>query len=156
MNGSQATAAAPTASTKSRMCGKRGLHGEDLRGLTFAAMSPTTQSRFGKLFPMLPPARYEMSGTGSVENLMRLGAEMGLNIAASAAPALPKDGPNDQESGIPALYTYFGQFIGHDITFDPSSSLQKINDPDAVVDFRTPAFDLDSVYGRGPSDQPYM
>ena len=48
---------------------------------------------------------------------------------------------------IPAGYTYLGQFIDHDITFDPASSLQKQNDPDALVDFRTPRFDLDSLYG---------
>jgi hypothetical protein len=30
------------------------------------------------------------------------------------------------------------------------------NDPDALTDFRTPAFDLDNIYGRGPDDQPYM
>jgi hypothetical protein len=68
----------------------------------------------------------------------------------------PKDGKDDEEAGIPALYTYLGQFIDHDITFDPASSLQKANDPDALIDFRTPAFDLDNVYGRGPDDQPYM
>src|SRR6185437_15636315 len=53
-------------------------------------------------------------------------------------------------------YTYFGQFIDHDLTFDPASSLQKQNDPDALVDYRTPRFDLDNVYGRGPDDQPYL
>ena len=26
----------------------------------------------------------------------------------------------------------------------------------ALVDFRTPRLDLDSVYGRGPDEQPYM
>jgi hypothetical protein len=36
------------------------------------------------------------------------------------------------------------------------SSLQRQNDPDALHNFRTPRFDLDSLYGRGPSDQPYM
>ena len=68
----------------------------------------------------------------------------------------PKDGKDDEESGIPALYTYLGQFVDHDITFDPMSSLIKQNDPDALTDFRTPAFDLDDVYGRGPDDQPYL
>jgi hypothetical protein len=62
----------------------------------------------------------------------------------------------DENPIIPAGYTYFGQFIDHDLTFDPNSSLQKQNDPDAIEDFRTPRFDLDSVYGRGPDDQPYM
>jgi hypothetical protein len=57
---------------------------------------------------------------------------------------------------LPAGYTYFGQFVDHDITFDPVSSLTRQNDPDALVDFRTPKFDLDNLYGRGPQDQPYM
>jgi hypothetical protein len=68
------------------------------------------------------------------------------------APAGPPAGNAD----IPSGYTYLGQFIDHDITFDPVSSLQRQNDPDALHNFRTPRFDLDSVYGRGPSDQPYL
>jgi hypothetical protein len=79
-----------------------------------------------------------------------------LGKAMSADFDPPKDGQDDEESGIPALYTYFGQFIDHDITFDPASSLQKQNDPDALTDFRNPALDLDNVYGRGPDDQPYL
>lgn len=67
---------------------------------------------------------------------------------------IPIDTPDPEESGIPALYTYFGQFIDHDITFDPVSLLTKAQDPDGLVDFRTPALDLDNVYGRGPGDQP--
>ena len=64
--------------------------------------------------------------------------------------------PGDENPIIPAGYTYFGQFIDHDLTFDPNSSLQKQNDPDATEDFRTPRLDLDSIYGRGPDDQPYL
>ena len=65
-------------------------------------------------------------------------------------------GPPKENETIPSGYTYLGQFIDHDITFDPVSSLQRQNDPDALHNFRTPRFDLDSVYGRGPADQPYM
>ena len=57
---------------------------------------------------------------------------------------------------LPAGYTYFGQFVDHDITFDPVSSLTRQNDPNALTDFRTPRFDLDSLYGAGPADQPYL
>src|SRR5439155_1658736 len=60
------------------------------------------------------------------------------------------------DPGISAGFTYLGQFIDHDLTFDPASSLQKQDDPDALVDFRTPRFDLDCLYGRGPDDQPYL
>lgn len=62
----------------------------------------------------------------------------------------------EENAGVPAGYTYLGQFIDHDITFDPASSLQKLNDPDALVDYRTPRLDLDCLYGRGPDDQPYL
>ena len=60
------------------------------------------------------------------------------------------------DSRIPAGYTYFGQFIDHDITFDPTSSLQRRSDPSGLRNFRTSRLDLDSVYGRGPDDQPYL
>ncbi len=60
------------------------------------------------------------------------------------------------DSKIPAGYTYFGQFVDHDITFDPASSLVRQNDPNMLHNFRTPRLDLDNVYGRGPHDQPYM
>jgi hypothetical protein len=33
---------------------------------------------------------------------------------------------------------------------------QQVNDPDALTDFRTPRYDLDSLYGRGPDDSPYL
>ena len=57
---------------------------------------------------------------------------------------------------IPAGFTYLGQFIDHDITFDPVSKLDQIVDPFALVNFRTPRLDLDSVYGSGPVAQPYL
>lgn len=65
----------------------------------------------------------------------------------------PSQGDNP---GLPAGYTYLGQFIDHDITFDPASSLLRSNDPDALYNFRTPRFDLDSLYGEGPDDEPFL
>ncbi len=66
------------------------------------------------------------------------------------------DGPDTEENlYVPAGYTYFGQFVDHDITFDTTSSLdpRSIDEP---TNLRSPRFDLDCVYGGGPSDQPYM
>jgi len=102
------------------------------------------------MFRSLRPAHFGRTDAETISNLAALGSAMSSDFDP------PKDGPDEEESGIPALYTYFGQFIDHDLTFDPASSLQKQNDPDALVDFRTPAFDLDNVYGRGPDDQPYL
>jgi hypothetical protein len=102
------------------------------------------------MFRALPTATFGQTESDNVANLKTLADAMTADLDK------PKDGKDEEESGIPALYTYLGQFIDHDITFDPASSLQKQNDPDALVDFRTPALDLDNVYGRGPADQPYM
>ena len=57
---------------------------------------------------------------------------------------------------MPAGYTYLGQFIDHDITFDPSSRLDDETPPTALRNFRTPRFDLDSLYGEGPLDEPFL
>ena len=125
-------------------------HGAPIRGLMSAKNSPLFQGRFGRLFRSLAPAKFGATEGENVANLTKLGQAM------SAGFDPPKDGKDEEESGIPALYTYLGQFIDHDITFDAASSLQKQDDPDALTDFRTPAFDLDNVYGRGPDDQPYL
>jgi Animal haem peroxidase len=125
-------------------------HGKPLRGLMSTPASAVFQGRFGRMFRSLPAAKYGRTDDESRAALMKLGAAMTSSFDA------PKDGSDAEESGIPALYTYFGQFIDHDITFDPMTTLIKHSDPNALTDFRTPAFDLDNVYGRGPEDQPYL
>src|SRR5277367_6093145 len=125
-------------------------HSTPIRGLMGTKNSPLFQGRFGRLFRSLPPAQFGKNETENLKNLAALGNAM------SATFDPPTDGKDPEESGIPALYTYLGQFIDHDLTFDPASSLQMQDDPDALTDFRTPAFDLDNIYGRGPDDQPYM
>lgn len=65
-------------------------------------------------------------------------------------------GIKSQDSVLPAGYTYFAQFVSHDLTFDPSTVNQRRLDPRYLEDYRSPRFDLDSVYGRGPDDQPYL
>ena len=60
-----------------------------------------------------------------------------LKLAASMGPA---DDPNPK---VPAGWTYFGQFVDHDITKNTEEDKNS----------RTPFFDLDSVYGDGP-DRP--
>ena len=63
---------------------------------------------------------------------------------------------DDENTAIPAGYTYLGQFIDHDLTFDPASSLQRQNDPDALRRLPHAALRPRLVYGRGPADQPYL
>jgi hypothetical protein len=109
------------------------------RGQDAVPRSPLFEGRFGRLFRSLPAPR------PSREALIALGKAMA-----------DKAGPSADNDKIPAGYTYFGQFVDHDITFDPLSQLSKFNDPDALVDFRSPRFDLDSLYGQGPSGSPFL
>ena len=127
------------------------------RGLAGTASSSATTGRFGRMFRSVPV--YEHADA----SLVKLGQAMvqDLEDGRLDKPLGEEDDDEntallDGELRLPAGYTYFGQFVDHDITFDPVSSLTRQNDPDALTDFRTPRFDLDSLYGRGPADQPYL
>ncbi|MGJ7610563.1 MULTISPECIES: peroxidase family protein [unclassified Variovorax] len=67
-----------------------------------------------------------------------------------------KDGPDPEENIlVPAGYTYFGQFVDHDLTFDSTSTLDPASGS-TPTNLRTPRFDLDCLYGDGPDAQPFM
>ena len=120
-------------------------HGTEPRGLMAVLRSPLFEGRFGRMFRNLPPF------LPSNEALDALARQM-----VEPEPQPGQDDTTGDNPDIPAGFTYFGQFVDHDLTFDPTSQLQRDNDPEALVDFRTPRFDLDSVYGRGPDDQPFL
>ncbi|HEX5895986.1 MAG TPA: heme peroxidase family protein [Thermoleophilaceae bacterium] len=95
--------------------------------------------RFGQLFPGLLPC--ELSD-GAIDEIV---AWMGDKTRSRAA-----------NPRIPAGFTYLGQFIDHDITFDPTTTLNANVDAEFLINFRTPRFDLDSVYGAGRVVQPFL
>jgi Animal haem peroxidase len=158
-------------------------HGaKPLRGLAPTHQSTIAGSaKFGRMFRWLEPAQ---QGTTAgeilqIEDMMQALAKLMVteefqeNVKGQTfkkrlakygirSPGNTPDAPimlrekADENPAIAAGYTYFGQFVDHDLTFDPASFLQQLNDPNALVDFRTPRFDLDCVYGRGPADQPYL
>jgi hypothetical protein len=158
-------------------------HGaKPLRGLETTNLSTIGTAKFGRMFRWLEPAFSPKDGDeqNKLKTLMTsiatqmVTTEFSSNILGEAgdgkvgkfgkaandtntpdAPLTVRE-KADENPTIAAGYTYFGQFIDHDITFDPASSLQQTNDPDALVDFRTPRLDLDCLYGRGPADQPYL
>jgi hypothetical protein len=119
-----------------------------VRGAGQMTRSPLFEGRFGRMFRRLSPAIFSEAALHELATVM---------IAEAEAEPTPETEVDDEENqGVAAGFTYLGQFIDHDLTFDPASSLMKQNDPDALVDFRNPQFDLDNIYGRGPDDQPYL
>ncbi len=96
--------------------------------------------------------------------LNELGAPGGLMDAAdrlSEGPVRlitnPELSPNNRDNpALTAGITFLGQFLDHDVTFDATSRLAEATDPEDIENERTPAFDLDSVYGGGPTGSPHL
>jgi hypothetical protein len=57
------------------------------------------------------------------------------------------------ESQMPAGFTYLGQFVDHDLTFDKTTVMLGQNiSPAQLLQARSPSLDLDSLYGAGPTE----
>ena len=132
------------------------IHGSEPRGSKRVPLSPISEGRFGRMFRRLRPATEYSDDqlTALAEQMREPEPTPGGTPGGWGHPGAPaEDGDNP---AIASGYTYFGQFVDHDITFDPTSQLGRTNDPDALRDFRTPRFDLDSLYGSGPADEPFQ
>ena len=83
-------------------------HAVPARGLDLLdVINPSKQAdtvnfgaRFGRMFADLPAATFGKTEGEVFKNLEFLAAKMVASFDA------PKDGPDDEESGIPSLYTY--------------------------------------------------
>ncbi len=75
-------------------------------------------------------------------------------IALATAVTAEGAQPDSANPTIPAGFTYLGQFVDHDLTMDRTATQlgDDVNLGD-LVQGRSPALDLDSVYGRGPGDR---
>ena len=62
----------------------------------------------------------------------------------------------DNPKGTTAGVTFFGQFIDHDLTLDNEPQPTDTVDVEGLVNGRSFALDLDSVYGGGPKQSPQL
>ncbi|WNV88207.1 heme peroxidase family protein [Umezawaea sp. Da 62-37] len=79
---------------------------------------------------------------------VRTDEEVRIALATALTAGVPQS-----DSTIPAGFTYLGQFVDHDLTMDRTEALlgDDVNLGE-LLQGRSPALDLDSVYGRGPDD----
>ena len=126
--------------------------------MAFGGLAPpllhAAPSMFGRLFPTLPP--YAAPTDAALDALTCGAGTGGVLCALAVPPALsgplfdPNADADDNPDKVASFFTYFGQFLDHDMTLDllplPSTSV----DPTTIQNFRDPRLALDSLYG-GPS-----
>lgn len=105
------------------------------------AKTADTSSMFGEIFSTLPALDTQTS-----QELADL-AQLQLDPNADA---------DNNPTGLLSGFTYFGQFVDHDLTRDTSPSPTAFVDPTTLPNQRTFKFDLDSVYGGGPTVSPQL
>jgi hypothetical protein len=117
--------------------------------LPFAFATVLEKTAFGYMFEQLQnPESLLPKSKKTRDDLIQLGITMSEKGEDSAF-----------DSATPSAYTYFGQFVDHDITMEAASNeIVKLNDQNLeplpaetisqkIKNTRTPKLDLDSVYG---------
>ncbi|RKH71281.1 peroxidase family protein [Corallococcus aberystwythensis] len=103
-------------------------------------------SDFFRMFPDLAPSLF------NVEDLRLLTLPGGPMDVANLGVGVPQDNPT-----IPAGYTFLGQFLDHDLTFDVYSDINgRDTQPNQTRNAITPTLDLGNVYGRGPVQDAFL
>lgn len=108
-------------------------------------LGETVGGRELALAEVAPPFRFSRMGPSGVNRQLQ---EAG---ARKVADAMVADGGGS--GPIPAGFTYLGQFVDHDLTFDKTNVMLGENvTPALLIQSRSPSLDLDSLYGGGPND----
>ena len=116
-----------------------------------------TLAMFGRMFPQLPAFAPDPDTSTSLADLAQLADSM-----------LEPGGGVDTTHG--AIYTYFGQFVDHDITLDlqpqpadffsfaKDTARSPLLDPggNIVYDYESRKLNLSQIYGGGPSVSPQL
>lgn len=102
--------------------------------------APLGGARYARLFPDLAPLEVD---------------ERALHAVGAAGGPCECDAENEPLGSVAAGWPFFGQFVAHDITAD-RSPLTPHADVSRVRNFRSPAANLECVYGDGPVGSPFL
>jgi hypothetical protein len=127
-----------------------------------SAYAQTSPQVFGRMFPNLPPSSPATDPVrAALRDIGRPGGILDARDDLAAGPVqlvadLKLSRNNLNNDSHTAGTTFMGQFLDHDMTFDTTSPLGVPTPPEQIANARTPSFDLDSVYGAGPSGSPQL
>jgi Animal haem peroxidase len=117
---------------------------------------------FSRIFPGLPS--FAPQTDDAREQVKKLGVKGGVIDAADLLtdpiqsilnPAVFS--PNNPDNpNMTAGVTFFGQFLDHDLTLALRPPILDNTNPRQTTNFRTAEFDLDSLYGNGPTGSPEL
>lgn len=118
------------------------------------ALGAASVDDFSKMFPGLPSFEAGQNTADLLHRLQQLASKGGPMDALDPTvtitnPLAGNDAGRNPDNLNPDMtvgFTFLGQFLDHDITFDPAA----LKDPPESPNLRNPFLDLDSVYGRGP------
>src|SRR6266480_3004502 len=144
--------------------GTVGAVGSDVAQGTTAsgAAASTSPLFFGRIFPQLPAfAQPSDAITAALRDIGKPGGYLDAKDDLAAGPVLlitdPSKSINNPDNPThTAGTTFMGQFMDHDVTFDTTSTLGTPTEPTTSRNSRTPVFDLDAMYGGGPSVSPQL
>ncbi|GIH08836.1 ovoperoxidase [Rhizocola hellebori] len=131
-----------------------------------AAIAATQPDRFGRMFPNLPSFMTTTQPNfqrvvDALTDISQFGGFLDAKdplgrgpIELITDPAANVNNPNNPTHT--AGTTFLGQFLDHDMTFDAASRLTVPTEPLTSVNTRTPALDLDTLYGFGPTASPQL
>lgn len=139
-------------------------HGaKEMRGMNAPAQEsketakiPFVGSRFGRMFRLKQAPSDQSQVKGNDREAAAAAPQHNEQEVKDFGSTMGGALGNIHNARIPAGFTFLGQFVGHDVTFDPTSSREQKTDLSAVRNYRTPALDLDSLYGSGPAVSPHL
>src|SRR4051812_41661695 len=119
--------------------------GEGLLGDALGGRAPAMEASLTAKAAPTPPFRFSRMGPKGI------GLQLGDPARRALGNAMAVGG--GAGSRVPSGYTYLGQFVDHDLTFDKTNVMLGANvSATQLQQARSPSLDLDSLYGGGPQD----